>query len=177
MIPRAVLAVTAVLSLACSTGPSGPAPSSPPPPGATGSDLAELVPFEQVTVTLHPGDGPAREMTVYLADDPSKRQQGLRRVEQLSAGAGMLFVRPADTECCFTMQDTLVPLSVAFTDADGEVVGIVDMEPCRRAPCPLYHPGTPYRHALEAGQGFFDEIGLGEGDRISIPGHVVAGAS
>ena len=54
------------------------------------------------------------------------------------------------------MKDTLIPLSVAFADADGEIVTILDMEPCKADPCPVYDPGAPYRTALEANKGAFD---------------------
>ena len=66
------------------------------------------------------------------------------------------------------MKDTLIPLSIAFWDEDGRIVGIQDMEPCTADPCPTYGSPEPYVGALEVNQGFFDEHGVVIGDRIEL---------
>jgi len=68
------------------------------------------------------------------------------------------------------MKDTLIPLSVAFWDEDGWIVGIQDMEPCTEDPCPTYGSPEPYVGALEVNEGFFAEHGVTTGDRIELVG-------
>ena len=65
------------------------------------------------------------------------------------------------------MKDTLIPLSIAFADADGMIVSILDMEPCETDPCEIYDPGVTYRSALEVNQGAFSRWGVEEGDRLT----------
>jgi uncharacterized membrane protein (UPF0127 family) len=66
------------------------------------------------------------------------------------------------------MKDTLIPLSIAFYSVDGRILKILDMEPCKADPCPLYDPGVSYRGALEVNQGAFAGWGISEGDRLRI---------
>lgn len=62
---------------------------------------------------------------------------------------GMLFVFPRDTTGGFWMKNTLVPLTIAFFNANGKRVRKLSMTPCRRDPCHVYYPGRRYRFALE----------------------------
>jgi uncharacterized protein len=69
------------------------------------------------------------------------------------------------------MKDTLIPLSIAFYGADGRIVRILDMEPCRRDPCPVYDPHATYRGALEVNQGEFRRWGVEVGDTLRVIGN------
>jgi hypothetical protein len=62
---------------------------------------------------------------------------------------GMLFVFPYPTSGGFWMKNTLVPLAIAFFNADGEQVARLAMKTCRSDPCPIYNPKRLYRFALE----------------------------
>jgi hypothetical protein len=64
------------------------------------------------------------------------------------------------------MKNTLIPLSIAFFDRQGVILRILDMEPCRADPCPVYYPGVVYQGALEVNQGWFRRRGLKEGARV-----------
>lgn len=138
-------------------------------PGA----LAPMPPFDQARLILDPG-GRHVPMPVYVADRADLRRQGLRGVEDLPREAGMVFLFEDDTRTGFTMEDTPLPLSIAFFDADGTVVDVMDMEPCDAAPCPTHAPGVAYRGALEVNQGRFDDLGLGpSGWRVDVPAHLL----
>jgi uncharacterized membrane protein (UPF0127 family) len=78
----------------------------------------------------------------------------------------MLFVWPEDTASGFWMKDTLIPLSIAFIDAGGKIVGIQDMQPLDET---LHHSPSPYRYAVEANQGWFAERGIAVGDSVTLP--------
>jgi len=86
----------------------------------------------------------------------------------LPPDGGMVFVYPEDQAGPFWMKDTLIPLSIAFYAADGEILRILDMQPCEADPCPLYNPNVLYRGALEVNQGAFEDWGITEGDRLRI---------
>jgi uncharacterized membrane protein (UPF0127 family) len=105
---------------------------------------------------------------VEIADTPSEREHGLMNRETLPADAGMAFVYPQDVRGAFWMKDTLIPLSIAFYSGEGRILKILDMEPCRADPCPLYDPGVPYRGALEVNQGAFADWGISAGDHLRI---------
>ena len=113
-------------------------------------------------------------VAVEEADSPAERQQGLMGRTSLGADEGMIFLfddvadGPVTSE--FWMKDTLIPLSVAFWDEDGRIVGIQDMEPCTEDPCPTYGSPEPYIGALEVNVGFFGEHGVTTGDRIELVG-------
>ena len=128
----------------------------------TGSD--EL---ERGTVTIETTQGPVR-VDVEIADSDEERQVGLMNRESLPEDAGMLFVFEGDVDFGFWMKNTLIPLSIAFADADGEIVRILDMEPCEADPCTVYEPGATYRTALEVNQGAFADWGVAEGDRLTL---------
>ena len=118
------------------------------------------------SVTFQSGTGESFSLTVEIADTPDRRALGLMNRESLPDDAGMLFVWPEDTASGFWMKDTLVPLSVAFIDADGKIVDIQDLEPLDET---LHHSPAPYRYAVEANQGWFAEHGISPGDTATLP--------
>jgi uncharacterized protein len=115
-------------------------------------------------MTFETSRGPAR-VRVEIVDTPEARERGLMGRASLEADSGMLFVWGEEVASAFWMKDTLIPLSVAFLDADGRVLRILDMEPCRGDPCPVYDPQLRYRMALEVDRGAFDRLGIRVGDR------------
>lgn len=129
-------------------------------PAGTGSGRESLV--------IQTDGGPV-EVHAEIADSDAERQTGLMNRTSLDEDGGMLFVFDNDVTAAFWMKDTLIPLSIAFIDANGEIVTIRDMEPCEADPCPTYASDAPYRHALEVNQGAFDDWGVQVGDRVEIP--------
>ena len=125
------------------------------------------------TIVLTDDGGSRRELTVELARTPAERSRGLMSREELAEDGGMLFVFPQDTETAFWMKDTLIPLSIAFMAEDGAILDVQDMEALSEE---LHRPPQPYRYALEVNQGWFQEHGLGRGDRVEIP-ESVSGAT
>jgi uncharacterized membrane protein (UPF0127 family) len=115
---------------------------------------------------LLPGDGPPLTVRLEVAADPEARARGLMGRTEVPTGGGMVFLYPADVREAFWMKDTLVPLSIAFVAADGRVVSVAEMAPCRADPCRSYAPGGPYRYAVELAAGAFPAAGVGPGDRV-----------
>jgi uncharacterized membrane protein (UPF0127 family) len=135
--------------------------------GTTSSDQTLPV----TTVTLHGSQGPIH-VSVEEANSPAEREQGLMGRTSLGANEGMVFkfgdVADGPVTTTFWMKNTLIPLSIAFWDAVGKIVAIRDMEPCETDTCTSYGSPTPYVGALEVNQGFFEEHGIREGDRIDL---------
>ena len=105
---------------------------------------------------------------VEVADSRQEWSVGLMNRESLPEDAGMIFLFPEDRRGGFWMKNTLIPLSIAYAGADGEILSILDMEPCRADPCEIYDPGVAYRSALEVNQGAFAGWGVEEGDRLTF---------
>ena len=149
----AVALTAALLAPACGAARRGPA--VPGSPGAT--------------AVIETAAGPIT-VDVEVADSEAEREVGLMGRTSLPTDAGMVFLFDAPTTVSFWMKDTLLPLSIAFWDADGRIVGILDMEPCEADPCPIYGPDVPYVGALEANLGFFADRGVAVGDEVRLEG-------
>ena len=162
----ATLACLAALlgAAACGGEESAPPTTTVAAPEATTSVQAESGP----TVLIETAAGADVVVPVEVADTQEERQTGLMNRESLPEDAGMIFVFGADSTGGFWMKDTLIPLSIAFADADGTIVSILDMEPCAAEPCEIYDPGVSYRTALEVNQGAFSRWGVEVGDRLSL---------
>jgi uncharacterized protein len=107
-------------------------------------------------------------LRVQIADNDARRERGLMFRRSLAPHAGMAFVWRRDVDGAFWMKDTLIPLSIAFYDARGRIVRILDMAPCRADPCQIYDPRATYRGALEVNKGAFRRWQVRVGDRITV---------
>jgi uncharacterized protein len=156
-----VLALTAVLFLACQRTDIHPAQASREAP---------IVPLDTGTVRV----GTATDtfyLSVEIAETVEQKGIGLMDRPFLPADEGMLFVYEDEqlASAGFYMFRTLIPLDIAFLDAAGRVVAIRRMEPCAKpvaAWCERYPPGVAYRAALEVNAGVLAGRGVGIGDRI-----------
>lgn len=178
----AALVTLALVGVACSDDGTGGA-TEPPETGATadaGSASTTELPavdgpfapgrtrlegFGEVEVRIVDGpDGKPIVLCVLLAETPDQRARGLMGVEDPDLGGydGMLFTFDDDSTGGFYMKDTLLPLSIAYLDAEGAVVDARDMEPCPSdaEECPTYPPSDPYRNTLEVPQGGLEPLGL-----------------
>lgn len=127
----------------------------------------DAVRFESALAELTTQSGDRFLLRVELADTASRRSRGLMFRQSLDAATGMLFLFPTLAQGGFWMKDTFVPLSIAFIDADGVIVDILDMEPLTTT---INTPASPYRMALEVNQGWFAEQGIAIGDRFALTG-------
>ena len=113
-------------------------------------------------------DGSNAVLYVDVADTDQERREGLMGVEELPDDQGMAFVWDEPVQSTFWMKDTLIPLTVAFVDDSGRVIGTRDMQPCPEEPCPSYGVDEPYVLAVEANLGWFEEHGIRPGDRAEL---------
>jgi len=105
-------------------------------------------------------------LRVVLAVDPA---QGLRGIEDLGDLDGMLFDYGSDVDPAahrFWMKDVLIPLDIAWFDADGRLVGTASMSICE-LDCPTWEAPAPFRWAVESPAG---SIVLSDGATLDAPG-------
>jgi uncharacterized membrane protein (UPF0127 family) len=113
--------------------------------------------------------GPNRVLLhVEIADTDAARLRGLMGRRSLGADSGMVFLFDAPVRASFYMENTLIPLSIAFWDQTDRIVSILDMVPCRATPCSTYTAGSPFVGAVEANRGFFVEHGVEVGDDVEL---------
>lgn len=124
--------------------------------------------FDLVYATVTTADGEVCELCLWLADSSRSRAQGLMGVTDLGAGDGMAFVYDAPHTGSFWMKNTLLPLSIAFFDEQGDYLDSFDMEPCEADPCPLYPTAPEFLVAIETVQGDLDGLGIADGSRLDL---------
>ena len=95
--------------------------------------------------------------------DNTTRSVGLMNRFSLAPDHGMLFVFAQSEPLAFWMKNTFVPLSIAYIDATGVIVNIVDMKPHDES---TYPSAGPAMFALEMKQGWFKERGIVAGDKV-----------
>jgi uncharacterized membrane protein (UPF0127 family) len=120
-----------------------------------------------VDYRLEPAGGPATTVRLEVAADPAARARGLMGRTEVPEGTGMVFLYRADVTEAFWMKNTIVPLSIAFVAADGRVVSVAEMTPCKADPCPTYAPAGPYRYAVELAAGAFAAAGVAPGAEVA----------
>jgi uncharacterized membrane protein (UPF0127 family) len=119
--------------------------------------------LETATITIG-----AVKLVVEVADNPVERSVGLMHRNHLPEDRGMLFVYPDEAARAFWMKNTTIPLSIAFADATGTIIAVMDMIPDDGAL--RYRSPGPAKYALEVNRGWFKKNGVDVGDRLVIPG-------
>ena len=99
-----------------------------------------------------------------VARTPEQRATGMMFRTEMAPNAGMLFVFEQDAPHCFWMQNTLLPLSIAFIGADGTVVDTAEMQPRSTE---NHCASKPVRYALEMNKGWFARHGIKPGSRLA----------
>ena len=116
---------------------------------------------------------PGRAWVVFGADTvvaevartPDQRAQGLMYRQELPDGTGMLFVFEDNALRSFWMQNTYVPLDIAFLDPALTVVDIQQMAPMTTD---AHESAAPAMFALEVRQGWFADQGIAVGARAQV---------
>jgi uncharacterized membrane protein (UPF0127 family) len=111
----------------------------------------------RVRVANHP-------LTVEVAATEPQRMQGLMFRKKLGRDDGMLFIFEEPAYHSMWMKNTLIPLSVAFLDADGRILNILDMEP---ETLDTHTAAGPAIYAIETNKGWFAAHRVKAGDKVS----------
>ena len=125
--------------------------------------------FEEQAFSVAAPGVPGDEHCALLATTAEQRRRGLMGRRDLGGYDGMIFRFERESTTPFTMSRTLIPLSIAWFDASGELVDQADMTPCPEAvDCPSYQADRPYLYALEVAQGGLDDLGVGTGSHLVL---------
>jgi uncharacterized protein len=164
-----LLFASLLLVVGCGGGEEGEAPSGTlekTTPSNTMAPAAESETARAPTLSIVKADGERVEVEVEIADTRTEQARGLMERTELAEDAGMLFVLESEQSPGFYMENTLIPLSIAFMDSDGRIVDIQDMQPLDET---RHYPAEPAQYALEVNQGFFAERGVQVGDTVELP--------
>jgi len=100
-----------------------------------------------------------------IARTPDERAEGLMYREDLPDGTGMIFLFDDSQVRSFWMQNTYLPLDIAYMDAALSVVDIHAMTPLTTEG---YESAAPAMFALEVPQGWFSAHGIGVGSTAEL---------
>jgi hypothetical protein len=100
-----------------------------------------------------------------VAQTAAAQARGLMYRRDLGWNKGMLFVYEDEKILSFWMENTFVPLSIAFLDPDGQILHIAHMEPLSKT---SHRSPTKALYALEMNQGWFEKEGVRVGDRAEF---------
>jgi len=124
----------------------------------SGAALAQTaMPVVELTAGFH-------RIEAEVAATDQNRQTGLMQRKSMPAQRGMLFVFPQPNAYCMWMRNTLIPLSVAFLDAEGKIINIEDMQPQTED---NHCAKKMASYALEMNLGWFTQRGLKAGTRLN----------
>jgi uncharacterized membrane protein (UPF0127 family) len=106
------------------------------------------------------------DLIVEIADTQETRSEGLMFRRSMDDNHGMLFIFEYEHQASFWMKNTTIPLSIAFIAADGTIRQIEEMEPESLS---SVASRRNILYALEVNQGWFEERGIYEGDKMILP--------
>jgi len=142
-------------------------------PAAGGDTAPTRTAAEVPAVDTTPRPEPGQAWVIFGADTvraevartPDQREQGLMYRQELPDGTGMLFVFDTEEVRSFWMENTYVPLDIAFLDVALRVVDIQQMAPQTTDP---HESAGPAMFALEVPQGWFAAHGVKVGDHATV---------
>jgi len=103
------------------------------------------------------------KLTAEVAATDPHRMTGLMHRRMMPEHRGMLFVFRDISQHAMWMENTHIPLSVAFIDSDGVIVNIEDMKPLTRD---AHAAKKPVKYALEMNAGWFAKRGIKPGAKL-----------
>ncbi|MDE1171894.1 MAG: DUF192 domain-containing protein [Verrucomicrobium sp.] len=103
-----------------------------------------------------------------VAHTPQQLAAGLMYRPTLSDNAGMIFVLGKPKHAVFWMENTSIPLSIAFLDRGGRILEIYDMRPFDRKTVESQSDRVAY--AIEVNQGWFQLNGVVPGTDVKPVG-------
>lgn len=157
-------------------GRTEPLPAVEVGPTEGRTPLAGFGEMSAVVVDRPDGAAPV-PLCLLVAETAEQRARGLMGVVDPTLGGydGMVFLheteRPAGHG--YWMQDTPLPLSLAYLDETGGVVDTAELRPCPPdgADCPSYPASAPFSMVLEVVRGGLEPLDLVAGSpaRLRVP--------
>ncbi|HNA78182.1 MAG TPA: DUF192 domain-containing protein, partial [Turneriella sp.] len=137
------------------TGKRGPEPAG---------DLAK--PLDEVwRIVFHNSKGKDIVLDCEVARTEKEKERGLMFRKFLGKNRGMIFVYNQPDQMNFWMQNTLIPLSIAYVHEKLFIASIHDMKPLS---LDIVSSDIPVLYAIEANVGWFKNNHILSGNRITI---------
>jgi uncharacterized protein len=115
-----------------------------------------ILPMADLSINNH-------KLKAEVAATDKTRQVGMMNRLSIAPDTGMLFIFDQAQPLAMWMQNTHVPLAVAFIDSKGKILNIEEMEPRTTNSHPSAGSGL---YALEMASGWFKTKGIKAGDTI-----------
>ena len=106
-------------------------------------------------------------VTAEIAKSRDQRERGLMYRSSLGHDDGMLFVFEKAESQAFWMKNTLIPLDLAYFDAQGYLIEVYTMQPDDGKK--TYHSSEPALYALEMNSGWFEKKGIKKYAKLELP--------
>jgi uncharacterized membrane protein (UPF0127 family) len=108
-------------------------------------------------------------VSLEVARTEEERARGLMYRKDLAEQAGMIFLFERPGIYPFWMKNTLIPLDMLWTDANGRITWIAEsVPPCKADPCPEYPPRAEAQYVIELRAGFVKRHGVKVGDVVTL---------
>ncbi len=107
------------------------------------------------------------KVALEVAKDRETLSKGLMFRDSLAPNTGMLFIFEREGMYSFWMKNTRIPLSIAFINSQGRIVGLDEMQPYDTVT--MHMPFEPYIFAIEMDSGWFPQKGVKQGDTLTMP--------
>lgn len=156
-----LLAIVLSVAVVGCNGKPEPAQVSTQPPTTIGRKIP-LTQYKRATISVK-----SKQVQVYVADEQAERAEGLMFVkgDELGENEGMVFVFSNSEPLSFWMKNTMIPLDIAYLDASGKILNILQMQPLDESP----HPSAgPAQYAVETHEGWFKRNGVRAGDKFDL---------
>ncbi len=128
--------------------------------------------YPSPNVVFHTQDGNTILLRLEVAATAAEQEHGLMDRPSLDRDSGMVFVWTSPVHESFWMENTLIPLTVAFIGPDNRIQEMQDMQ---AETCALHTPSQPYQYAIEANLGFFAANDIKVGDTVTF--HLVGSST
>jgi uncharacterized membrane protein (UPF0127 family) len=133
--------------------------------GAVTRDLAKLYEKDKFMVG-------SQKIEAFVADDESRRAQGLMYIPSLPDGVGMVFVFDELQPLNFWMKNTIMDLSIGYFDAHGVLINVLEMKATSVMDInpPTYPSAGPGVFALEMNANWFARHAIKPGAKLRLSG-------
>lgn len=123
-------------------------------------------PLDEVwRIVIHNAKGQDIVLDCEVARTEKEKERGLMFRKFLGKNRGMIFVYNKPEEMNFWMQNTLLPLSIAYVHEKLFIASIHDMKPLS---LDIVSSDVPVMYAIEVNQGWFKTNHVLSGNRITI---------
>lgn len=128
--------------------------------------MHQLKDLEMVTIKIG-----TQRFKAFVMDTALKRQEGMMFLQdkEVKSGEGMLFAFPDSDDRSFWMQNTYIPLDIAYISKNKRIVSVHTMRPLDETGVPSAGPAM---YALEVKAGTFRKYGIKAGQKVEFPASI-----